>query len=77
VTLTRSHGKRIARQTWFMYLAVQTVGLLITGSALLDQLFGLGWGYDWNTVFMGIGISLFGGLVWLACRSVFRVMGAE
>lgn len=77
MTLTKSHGKRILRQTWFMYLAVQAVCLLITGSALLDQIFSLGWGYDWNTVFMGIGISLFGGLVWLACRGIFRAMEAE
>lgn len=75
--LDSKHANRVARQTRLMFILFSIVCVLITGSALLDQLFDLGWGYDWTTVLAGTCIGLWGGFVYWACRSIFRFMGAH
>lgn len=71
------HVERVARQTWRMFVCVEVVCLLITASALVDNLFSLGWGYDWDTVAIGSGISIFSGILWFACRAIFRAFGGR
>lgn len=55
-----------------MFLIVEGVGVLITGAALADTLFHFGWGSDWNAVLIGLGILIWGVLVWWVCRAIFR-----
>jgi hypothetical protein len=52
----RSYTERIARQTWIVLVFVEVVGAAITLSAVVDSLFALGWGYDWEDVLAGFGI---------------------
>jgi hypothetical protein len=75
--LSPERGQQIARQTRMMFLIVEAVAIIITCCALADVLFGLGWGYDWKAVLIGIGICLWGVLVWAACRIVFRLFGVK
>jgi hypothetical protein len=77
VTVSPDRGRQIARRTWVVFLLVEAVAILITLSALADVLFGLGWGYNWTAVLIGIGICLWGAVVWVACRTIFRLFGAQ
>jgi hypothetical protein len=77
IRLSHERGRQIARRTWITFLIVEAVAILITLFALADVLFGLGWGYDWTAVLIGIGICLWGLLVWAVCRTVFRLFGVE
>lgn len=74
VNISKSDVQRIARRTWFMFLLVEGVCLLLTVVGLVDTLFDLGWGYNWNAVLIGAGIMVWGVLVWWVCRSIFRFM---
>jgi hypothetical protein len=60
-----------------MLLIVEAVAIIITLCALADVLLGLGWGYNWTAVLVGIGVCLWGAIVWVACRMVFRLFGVE
>jgi hypothetical protein len=72
MSISKNGIRRIARQTWGMFLLVEGVGVLITGAALLDTIFQFGWGYDWNAVLIGLGILIWGAFVWWVCRAIFR-----
>ena len=74
MNVSKDRVQRIARQTWFSFLFAEGVCLLITGVALADVLFSLGWGYNWNAVLAGLGISAWGVFVWWVCRAIFRFM---
>jgi hypothetical protein len=73
---TSAARARIARQTKWSFIAFLLVGGLITASALIDVLFGLGWGYHWLDVLGGVGILAFGFVVYGACLAIFRFTDA-
>jgi len=64
---------RVARQTRFTFIAFLIVTGLITGSALADRLFHLGWGYGPWDALGGLGIMLMGFFVYGVCVLIFRV----
>lgn len=74
MNISKDRVQSIARQTWVMFLFVEGVGALITGAALVDSVFHLGWGYDWSAVLMGLGILIWGIIVWWVCGAIFRFM---
>jgi hypothetical protein len=65
----------IKRLTWISLIAVVCAAAAITLFAFADVTFGLGWGYSWTAVFVGLGVIAWGGAVYLACRGVFRLLG--
>jgi hypothetical protein len=54
-----------------MVLIFEAVSIVITLCALADALLGLGWGYSWTAVLVGIGLCLWGVIVWFASRAIF------
>lgn len=64
-------SRRTVRQTRFIFILFEIVATAITGSALLDNLFGLGWGYDWKTFWIGLGLIAWGFIVYAACKAIF------
>lgn len=72
MSLATDRAQRIARQTWVMFLIVESGAVILTTAALIDTLFGLGWGYDWKAVLVGLGICIWGVFVYWICRAVFR-----
>jgi hypothetical protein len=71
------YARRIARRTWISFLIVEAGAVVITLCALSDVLLGLGWGYDWKAVLIGLGICFWAALVWLGCRMIFRLFGVR
>ena len=64
----------VARQTRVSFIGVEVVTFLLTAGALADNLFNLGWGYDWNAVFIGLGIMTATSAIYLLCRGVFAAV---
>lgn len=60
-------------QTRVSLIGIVLICALITIAALADMMFGLGWGYEWETVFIGLGIMIFGGCLYLICKGIFSV----
>jgi archaellum biogenesis protein FlaJ (TadC family) len=75
--LSDNRHRQVARQTWIAFLIVEVVAVIITVCALADVLFGLGWGYNWTAVLMGAGLCVWGVIVWVVCRAVFRRFNVE
>ena len=67
----------VERFTWYAFLIVAIGAVLIIGSALLDVVFGLGWGYTWKDVLLGTLIAAGGVAVYAMCRAFFRLMGVR
>ena len=65
--------ERIRRETRFTFILFLTFGTLMTGSALADRVFGLGWGFGPWDALAGLGIMLGGCLVYLCCIAIYRV----
>ena len=55
----------------FILFAIGCV--LMTGAALIDLVFGLGWGFEWREVLTGIGLGAAGVVVYLICKAIFRI----
>jgi hypothetical protein len=62
----------IARLTKWSFVLFLVIGGLITVSALIDVLFGLGWGYHWRDVLVGGAILAWGFVVYGVCLLIFR-----
>jgi len=71
--MKRSYEQWVARMSWISLIGIEVICAIITLCALADMLFDLGWGYSWKAVLMGVGIMLWGVLVWLVCRTIFRM----
>ena len=72
--MTQRGVGRIAVQTRLSFIGFLIVSGLITGSALADRVFGLGWGYgQWDAVW-GVGIMLWGCFVYFLCTRIFRLL---
>lgn len=69
---TSAARARIARHTRWSFIAFLLGGGLLTVSALIDVVFGLGWGYRWLDVLGGVGILAFGFVLYGACLAIFR-----
>ena len=67
----------VALATRIVFGLFLIVGVLITGSALLDNLFGLGWGYEWKDAVLGAVVMAGGFFVYWVCSLMFRVMGVR
>ena len=63
---------RIRKQTKAAFIFAEVVAAIITLSATIDCIFDLGWGYDWMVVLAGIGMMVWGGLIYLACVAIFK-----
>ncbi|CAN5336463.1 hypothetical protein BH09PSE3_BH09PSE3_04140 [soil metagenome] len=70
------HVERVARNTKAIIILIEVIAAIIVGSALMDCLLHLGWGYHWKDVGIGAGIMLWGGIVYACCRAVFRFVGS-
>jgi len=66
------HIARIRIQTKVVFIFAELVAAGITLSALVDCVFHLGWSYDWKAVLAGVGLMAWGGVVYLACRTIFK-----
>ena len=69
---TSAAQARIARQTKWGFIFFLVGGGLITASALIDVLFGLGGGYHWQDVLGGAGILALGFVVYGGCLAIFK-----
>ena len=67
----------VARLTRYAFLLFEIAAGVIIGAALLDLLFGFGWGYGWKDVLFGIPIAAGGVVVYAICRAFFRLMGVR
>ena len=68
-------GVAIIMRTIFVLFVI--VGVLITGSALLDNLFNLGWGYERKDALVGAGVLAWGFFVYWVCTRLVRFMSAR
>ncbi|MGZ2411861.1 hypothetical protein ACUXST_001282 [Sphingomonas sp. F9_3S_D5_B_2] len=66
----------VARRTKRVFILIELVTALIVTSGAIDCSFGLGWGYHWKDVAIGLGIMLWGGFVYLCCKGIFRFLGS-
>ena len=64
--------ERIARQSKWAFILVLVVGGLITTPALMDVVFGLGWGYQWQDILVGAIIIAASFVVYGASLAIFR-----
>ena len=63
----------VATQTRIAFIGFLVFGGLITAPALADRIFGLGWGYGQWDALMGLGIMVWGCVVYFLCTLVFRL----
>lgn len=70
--MASTHRDRIAKRTKWTFILIAILVTAITGSALADVLFKLGWGYHWKDVLAGVGMLVWDGLIYLACLGMFR-----
>jgi hypothetical protein len=61
------------------YTRISFIGILIitgivTAMAVADLLFGLGWGYETEAVFIGLGIMVFACILYVLCKGIFTAL---
>lgn len=77
MTPKREHVTRMARQYRRFVIFYVIVAAIFVIACFGDELLSLGWGFDWTDALAGGGFMVWGGILWLAGRAIFKLAGSQ
>lgn len=71
----RNYRDRVVTQTKWTFIFIEVVTAISVCWILIDVMFGLGGGHNWNDVVAGIGVLAAGAAIYLFCVGIFWFIG--